>query len=66
MCSPKAFIKNDDKEVLVMEDIRSIVWETPNRFIMKDIIGTSKIVEGHIISMDLLNHHILLEGHVSE
>jgi len=66
MCSPKAFIKVSDKEVLVMEDIQSIVWETPTRFVMEDIIGKSKTVEGRIVSMDLLNHQILLEGHVSE
>ncbi len=66
MCSPKAFIKRDSEEVLVMEDIQSIVWQGPDRFVMEDIIGKTRTVEGRILSMDLLNHRILLEGHVSE
>jgi len=65
MCTPKAFIKKGEDEILVMEDIQSIVWEGPNKFVLEDIIGKSKTVEGRIISMDLLNHRILLEGHVS-
>ncbi len=66
MCSPTAFIKKGNDEILVMEEIQSIVWQGPDKFVMEDIVGKSKTVEGRILSMDLLNHKILLEGHVSE
>ena len=66
MCSPKAFIKKGNEEVLVMEDIQSIIWQGPDKFVMEDIIGKTRTVEGRILSMDLLTHRILLEGHVSE
>ena len=65
MCSPKAFIREKHEKILIMEDIQSIVWETPTRFVLRDIIGNTRRVEGRIVSMDLLNHQILLEGHVS-
>ncbi len=65
MCSPKAFLRQDGNEILVMEDIQSIVWETPTCFVLRDIMGHARRVEGKIVSMDLINHHILLEGHVS-
>ena len=67
MCSPTAFIQEQEnhEKTLIMEDIQSIVWESPTRFVLRDIIGNTRRVEGRIVSMDLLNHQILLEGHVS-
>ncbi len=66
MCSPKAFVRHNHEETLVMEDIQSIVWDTPMRFVLRDITGKTRSVEGRIVSMDLINHRILLEGHVSD
>lgn len=66
MCSPKAFVRHNHEETLIMEDIQSIVWETSNRFVLRDIIGKTLSVEGRIVSMDLIDHRILLEGHVSD
>lgn len=64
MCSPKAFIVKDHEKTLVMEDIQSIIWESPTRFVLTDITGKTRSVEGRIVSMDLINHQIFLEGHV--
>lgn len=66
MCSPKAFIIHNHEEIPVMEDIQSITWESPTRFVLRDITGTVRSVEGRIVSMDLITHRILLEGHVSD
>ena len=66
MCIPKAFVRQDHEETLVMEDIDSIVWESPTRFVLRDITGKTVRVEGRIVSMDLLEHRIFLEGNVSD
>ncbi len=66
MCSPTAFILNGREETPIMEDIQSIRWENPTCFILTDIIGNKKRVEGKILFMDLINHRILIEGHVSD
>ncbi len=66
MCIPKAFLRQNGKETLIMEDIQSIVWKDPTHFILTDIIGNSKSVEGRILAMDLINHQILIEGNVSD
>jgi predicted RNA-binding protein len=66
MCTPKAYIRHNQEETLVMEDINTITWETSTRFVLRDITGKSLRMEGKILSMDLLEHRILLEGHVSD
>ncbi len=64
MCIPKAYLRHNHEETLVMEDIDTITWETPTHFVLRDITGKSLHIEGKILSMDLLEHRILLEGHV--
>ena len=64
MCTPKAYIQHNQVETLIMEDIQSIVWETPTRFVLRDLIGKTRHVEGRIISMDLITHQIFIEGRV--
>ncbi len=66
MCSPKVFLRKGKEEILLMEDVQSIVWENTTRFLLTNLLGKTTWVEGKIVSMDLLNHHIIIEGDASD
>ena len=60
MCEAKAYVKQNDKLELLMEDVIDI---TPQgeKLILTDILGKSQTFEGKIISIGLLDHKVILE-----
>ncbi len=61
MCEAKAYIKQNDKLELLMEDVVNVVPEN-DKVILTDILGKTKEVEGKILQVGLLDHKIILKA----
>jgi len=61
MCEANAYVETDGTEELFMESVDMIQPETENRWLIVDIFGDQKILEGKIKKISLLNHKIILE-----
>jgi predicted RNA-binding protein len=61
MCEANAYVEADGTEELFMESVDMIQPETENRWLIVDIFGGQKILEGKIKKISLLNHKIILE-----
>lgn len=64
MCEAKAFVKQNDKLELLMEDVVSVTPEG-SKLVLKDILGQSKTIEAKIVEIGLLDHQIILQADTS-
>ncbi|MGL4208836.1 MAG: CooT family nickel-binding protein [Candidatus Adiutrix sp.] len=61
MCEANVYFKshNDADYELLMESVDEIIPEGAGFWRLKSIFGEQKVVEGHIVSMNLVNHRIV-------
>ncbi len=62
MCESNVYIKKDDKEELVMENVAAMTPVSDNKFLLKGLFGEQKEIEGRIADIDLMAHKILLSS----
>lgn len=60
MCESSVYIKQNDKEELVMENVASITPVDKDRFLLKGLLGEQKEVKGRISDINLMAHRIIL------
>ncbi|KPU46060.1 putative RNA-binding protein [Oxobacter pfennigii] len=60
MCEASAYLRNGDKDELLLQDVNKI---TPDGdiLIIEDIFGDRKMVKGKIKEIILLDHKIIIE-----
>ncbi len=61
MCQTAAYLVREGKEVLVLEDVISVMPEGPT-VKMVNLFGEEKVVEGKIRQIDLLAHRITIHA----
>ncbi len=60
MCEANAYMKNGDREELLMEQV-DIIEPAADGLRLVDIFGRQKLIRARIKDMNLLNHRIVLE-----
>jgi predicted RNA-binding protein len=60
MCEANAYIYNDGKEELYLENV-DVMKPENGKIFMKNLFGEQKIFEGEIKEVSLLRHKIILE-----
>jgi len=60
MCESSVYIKQNDKEELVMENVASITPVEENLYLLKGLLGEQKEVRGRIADINLMAHKIIL------
>jgi len=61
MCEANAYIYEDGKEILYLEDVDILRPEGNNKIYMRNLFGEQKEFKGKIKEISLLNHKIILE-----
>ncbi|EGO64658.1 CooT family nickel-binding protein [Acetonema longum] len=61
MCESNAYLYENGKEKLIMEDVLYVV-PTGTEVHLRNIFGQQKIVKGKIKELLLVDHRIILEG----
>jgi predicted RNA-binding protein len=61
MCEVKVYLKKDEKEELLLEDVILVSSENDQIF-LKNIFGEEKKVKGKIKKIDMGEHKIFLEN----
>ena len=62
MCESNVYIKQNDKEELVMENVASITPVEEDRYLLKGLLGERKEVKGHIADINLMAHKIIFNS----
>lgn len=62
MCEANAYVYNNGKEDLIMESVDLVEPQEEGKFILKNIFGEQKIVQGKIKFMKLVDHKIIFES----
>jgi predicted RNA-binding protein len=60
MCESNVYIKQNDKEELVMENVASITPMEEDLFLLKGLLGERKEIRGKIADINLMAHKIIL------
>lgn len=60
MCESNAYLKKDDGEELLLEDV-TYVRPKDGRIVMSSLFGDEVTVDGDIVEIDLMAHRIVLE-----
>lgn len=60
MCESNVYLKENEKETLIMESVDSI-QPSENGLKLMDILGRQIFVPARIKNMNLLNHRIIIE-----
>jgi predicted RNA-binding protein len=61
MCQTVAYLLSEGKEVLLLEDVVSIVPGTDG-IRMVNLFGEERTVHGRITQIDLLTHRVIITG----
>ncbi len=59
MCESSVYIKEGDAERLVLADV-ALIRPVPGGLYVEDILGRSQHITGHIETIDLMNHRIIV------
>lgn len=59
MCESNVYIKKEDKEELVMENVAAITPMGENRYLLRGLLGDSREITGRIEDINLMAHKIL-------
>ncbi|WP_022664063.1 CooT family nickel-binding protein [Desulfospira joergensenii] len=62
MCESNVYIKENDQETLVMENVAAITPAGENSFLLKGLLGESKEIKGIIEDINLMGHKIILRA----
>lgn len=60
MCEANAFLRDGDKEELLLEDVDKVI-PLDGQLILENIFGQKKIIKGVIKELSLVDHKIIIE-----
>jgi predicted RNA-binding protein len=60
MCESNVYLVEGDEEVLLMEDVGWLEIDGAT-VLLKDIMGVEKTLQGRIVYIDFVRHHIVIE-----
>jgi predicted RNA-binding protein len=60
MCESNVYLAEGDDEALLMEDVGWLEIDGAT-ILLKDITGAEKTLEGRIVYIDFVQHHIVIE-----
>jgi len=61
MCESNVYIKTQDSEKLIMENVAAISPIGKDKFLLKGLLGESKEISGTIVDINLMGHKIILK-----
>jgi len=61
MCESNVYIKKNNTQELVMENVAAITPVEDNKFLLKGLLGDSKELSGRLVDINLMRHKILFE-----
>jgi predicted RNA-binding protein len=59
MCESNVYIKKDDKEELVMENVAAITPMGEGRYLLKGLLGDRCEITGTLLDINLMAHRIV-------
>ena len=62
MCESNVYLKKDNNEELIMENVAAISPVDENRFLLKGLLGESMEVKAIIEDINLMGHKITLKA----
>ncbi|MBK5245127.1 MAG: CooT family nickel-binding protein [Eubacteriaceae bacterium] len=62
MCESSAYMLTPEGETKIMDYVVDIIPNDDGSLILSDLLGGTKIVQGRIKEVKLLNHKIIIEG----
>lgn len=62
MCESNVYLKTNDTETLIMENVAAISPCGDNRFLLRGLLGESREVQGTIEDINLMAHKIVLKA----
>ncbi len=60
MCETNAYLYDQEKEELLLEDVDRVIPQG-DKILLEDIFGKKKLVRARIKEMQLVDHKIILE-----
>ena len=61
MCEADAYLYRDGQEELVLKSVDLVNPQPDGSFMLVDIFGTQKVIEGKLKKMELVDHKIIFE-----
>ncbi len=62
MCESNVYLREKDRETLVMENVAAITPSGKNTFVLKGLLGERKEIKGVIEDINLMGHKIILKA----
>lgn len=62
MCESNVYLKSDQSEALIMENVAAITPIGENRYLLKGLLGDSREIEGIIEEINLMAHKIIISS----
>ena len=62
MCESNVYLKKEDSEELIMENVAAISPIDENTFLLKGLLGESMEIRGIIEDINLMGHKITLKS----
>ncbi len=62
MCESNVYLKKDDAEELIMENVAAVTPVSENTFMLKGLLGESMEVKAIIEDINLMGHRITLKA----
>ncbi len=62
MCESNVYLKKDDAEELIMENVAAVTPVSENTFLLKGLLGESMEVKAIIEDINLMGHRITLKA----
>jgi predicted RNA-binding protein len=59
MCESNVYLKDEDSEKLVMEDV-ALLKQQENKIWLVDLLGEEKELEGKVHEIDFLDHKVVI------
>jgi predicted RNA-binding protein len=61
MCEADAYLYRDGQEELVLKSVDLVNPQPDGSFMLVDIFGTQKVIEGKLKKMELVDHKVIFE-----
>ena len=61
MCESNVYLKKDDSEELIMEDVSQVTPLPGGKVLVENILGEQKELEASIETINLMEHKIILK-----
>jgi len=62
MCESNVYLKEDDREKLIMENVAAITPAGKDVFVLKGLLGERMEIKGVIEEINLMGHKIILKA----